>query len=340
MTYTSGISFLGQSNTQISRLKQLNTTLSDLQRQLTTQKKYDNISGFGAQSYSVQKMRTDRSQLNTFMSNATTLSTRMQMMSTTLQQASDSGRMLVETIGTQYKSGTADVQTVSTVARQQLDLMSDLANQTVDGRYIFAGSATSTEPFSSYGTLDMNMQNLMSDWQSGAITTAQFTAAISGMSDTDLGFDAGLSSAGSVTMQVDKNVNMDYTSVATDNGMKETMQALAIAANLTEVDPAMSPPGPTQADLDAVIDHILGIVNTGIEKTDAANAQIGIKYAALDNIQTKQTQDAALLDTLLIERENVDTTEVVAKIQSLQTQISASYEVTSLVSQLSLLNYL
>ena len=33
MTYTPGISFLGQSTTQIARLKQLNTSLVDLQRQ-------------------------------------------------------------------------------------------------------------------------------------------------------------------------------------------------------------------------------------------------------------------------------------------------------------------
>lgn len=59
-TTTSGLSFLSQSQTQIARLKQLNTTLVDLQRQLTTQKKHENLSGFGVAAQSVQQLRTDK----------------------------------------------------------------------------------------------------------------------------------------------------------------------------------------------------------------------------------------------------------------------------------------
>jgi flagellar hook-associated protein 3 FlgL len=340
MTYTPGISFLGQSQTQIARLKQLNTTLYDLQRQLTTQKKFDNISGFGAQAYTVQKLRTDKAQVDSFLTNISTVNTRLQIMSSSLQQASSAGRLMVDAVSTFYKYGSSDIETVSLVARQQLDLMRDVANLEIDGRYTFSGSATDVEPFSNYGQLDINMQNLVSDWQAGTITTAQLISSFEALSDTDLGFDPALSSAGRVTTQIDKNLNIDYTSVATANGMKDVMRALALAANLSAVDPALSPPGPTQADLDAVIAHVVEVVEAGTAKTDRGNAQLGVHLDTLESTETLLLLDSALFNKILNDKENVDTTEVVAKIQALQTQLTSSYEITSLTSKLSLINFI
>lgn len=338
MTYTPGISFLGQSTTQIGRLKQLNTTLNDLQRQLTTQKKFDNISGFGAGSYSVQKLRSDNAQLKTFTTNIATVTTRVQIMASSLQQASDSGRMMTDAVSTFYKYGANDLDTIKLVAQQQLDLMRDVSNVQIDGRYLFAGNATDAEPMSNFNQLQLNMQNLVSDWQSGALTTAQFTAAFDAMSDTDLGFNPALSSAGSVTTQIDKNLNLDYTSKATDNGMKDIMRALALASSLQPVNPGG--PGPTQQELDEVIKHILGTLETGTTKTDRNQAQLGVHIATIDMVESQHLQDSAMFDKMLIDKENADTTEVVAKLQALQTQLTASYEVTTLTSKLSLINFI
>jgi flagellin-like hook-associated protein FlgL len=51
-------------------------------------------------------------------------------------------------------------------------------------------------------------------------------------------------------------------------------------------------------------------------------------------------QDRATLANLIGQKEDADTTEVVAQIQSLQTQLQASYQVTSIISQLSLVNFI
>ncbi|HCS22261.1 MAG TPA: hypothetical protein PLW48_01460 [Alphaproteobacteria bacterium] len=340
MVYTPGLSFYGTTTTQISRLKSLNTTLTDLQRQLTTQKAYDNISGFGAQAYSVQKLRTDKAQMDGFLTNISTVTTRIEVMSTSLQQASDAGRMMTDAVSNFYKYGATDVETVSLVARQQLDLMRDVANIEIDGRYLFSGSATDAEPFSNYGQLDLNMQNLVSDWQAGTITTAQLISAVEGMSDIDLGMNPALSSTGTVTTQIDKSLNLDYTSVASTNGMKDLMRAMALAANLSPIDPSMAPPGPTQADMDELIQYVVDSTTAATQKTDQGNGQLGVYLSTIESVEDQHLTDSAVYDKLLIEKENVDTTEVVAKIQSLQTQISSSYEVTSLLSQLSLVNYI
>lgn len=340
MTYTPGISFLGTTNTQISRLKQLNTTLIDLQRQLTTQKKFDNISGFGAQAYSIQKLRTDNTQISAFLNNIAEVTTRIELMSSAMQQSSDAGRMVADAVGTFYTHGGDDTDTVSLVARQQLDLMRDVINQEIDGRYLFSGTATDEKPLSNFTQLNMNMQNLVSDWQSGTLTTAQLIAAVDALSDTDLGFNPALSSAGKVTSQIDKNHHLDYTSIATQNGMRDIVRGLALAANLSAIDPALSPPGPAQSDMDDLMRYIKNAVDAATNTTDRNNVQMGAMLATAEKIEEQHQIDTATYDKILIEKENVDPTEVVAKLQTLQTQISASYEVTSMVSQLSLINYL
>jgi flagellar hook-associated protein 3 FlgL len=340
-TTTSGLSFLNQSQTQIARLKQLNTTLADLQRQLTTQKKHENLSGFGAAAQSVQKLRIDANLVQTYLTNTNTVSTRIELMSSSMQQGADSGRQLIESIATQIREGEVDMATVSAIARNQLDLMGDIANLEIDGRYLFAGSATDTEPYTNGDNFDITLQGMIADWESGAITTAQFITNIENFTSTDIGFNPALSSAGNVTAQIDKNVNLDYTSIATQNGFQQVMLALAVAANITETpDPALSPPGPSSSDFQQVLDTINGIARQGVEAVDSANGLLGIKFSTLQTVQDNHQTDAATLDKLLIEKENVDTTEVAVQIQSLQTQLSASYEVTSLVSQLSLVNFL
>jgi flagellin-like hook-associated protein FlgL len=288
----------------------------------------------------VQKLRTDKTQINAFLNNIADVTTRLEVRSTSMQQASASGRIMTDAVSTFYTHGGLDSETVSLVARQQLDLMRDVVNQQVDGRYLFSGSAMDEKPFSNYNQLDLNMQSLIGDWQSGTITTAQLISSVQTMSDTDLGFNPALSSSGNVTTQIDKNQNLDYTSIATGNGMSDMMRGLALAANLGPLDLAASPPGPSQTDMDEVIKYIKESVTAANTVTDRNNARIGVMLATAETVEEQHLIDSATYDKILIDKENVDPTEVVAKIQSLQTQISSSYEVTSLVSQLSLINYL
>ena len=338
---TSGISFFSQTQTQVARLKQLNTTLADLTRQLTTQKKNETMSGFGVDSLAVQKLRTDKNSLNTYLVNIDTVSTRIQLMSDSMTQGAEAGRQLLESITTQIREGEVDMETVSAMARQQLGLMQDITNLEIDGRYLFAGSNTDVKPYPNGGNFDITMQGLVADWRSGAITNTQFMNAISAQTPADVGFDPALTSAGSVSAQIDKNNNLDYTSIASKNGFQQIMQALAIAANITTPpDPALSPPGPTKADFQAVLDQISTLARAGVEATDRSNANLGIKFSTLKSVQENHETDAATLDKLLIGKENVDTTEVVAQIQALQTQLTASYEVTNVVNNLSLVNFL
>lgn len=338
MTITTGVSFLGQSNTQISRLGEMQKSMNDLQRQLTTQKKHDDYSGFGFESLTLQRYRMDKGHLESYLSNIDSVTNRVQLMSTSLTQAGDIGRQLIESIQTQVRSGDVDINTMRTLAQDALDFFKDVVNTEVDGRYLFSGSSTTTQPIAGINNLNTDFQTQITNWLNGTTSTAQLMTDVNAMTTTDLGFDTALSSAGEVGLRIDDATEVDYTVIADGNGFDDIMRALGLMANLQAPDPATDIP--TDDDLNDVLNGILVIAQRGVEAIDSASMALGSKFNLINSIQEQHQQDLALYENAIADIENADTTEVVTKIQALQTQLSASYQVTNIVSQLSLINFL
>lgn len=338
MTITTGVSFLGQSNAQMTRLSDLQKTLNDLQRQATTQKKNDTFSGFGFDAQSLQRYRMDKSRLDSYLSNIDTVSTRIDVMSKGMEKAADLGRQLLGSIQTQVREGTVDIETMKTLAKDALEFVRDIMNTQVDGRYLFSGASTSTEPLDSLNTVNTAIQAEVSNWLNGTITTAQMNANIEALTATGMGFNPALSSAGEIALRIDKTTEIDYTVLAIEDGFQDIVRALGFMANMELPDPATDVP--TQTDFHDVLDQIQVMVKRGVDALDQRQTTVGSKFNLIKSIQETHEQDIALFDSAIAQKENVDLTEVVAKLQVLQTQMQVSYQVTSIVSQLSLVNYI
>lgn len=333
------VSFFGQSTAQINRLKDLNTTLADLQRQITTGKKFDTLAGFGGTAaQTVQRVRMDRDRVHGYLDNIGTINTRIKEMDLAMTSVRSQAKQLIEGLATAIHSSSDDVGTLSTLARQGLAFVQDLANLNVDGRYLFAGSDVSDAPYLDSNALDTNFQAEIANWLSGASTTAQFEANVDSFSAASIGFNPVLSSAGPVTARIDDNTDLDYTVRADQAGFQEIIRALGLMANLKVPDPAVDVP--TNTDLDDVLDKILSTVRAGVDKLDQAQTSLGIKAKFMQGIQENNEADAATLEGVITETENADVTEAITKLQALQTQLQASYQVTNVLSQLSLVNFL
>ena len=68
--------------------------------------------------------------------------------------------------------------------------------------------------------------------------------------------------------------------------------------------------------------------------------EFGSAQSALTSAKERHQSTKGYLNTTLAGVENVTTEEVATQILSLQTQLQASYQVTSMLSKLSLTNYL
>lgn len=335
---SNGVSFLGQSQAQQSRLLSLQKTMTDLQRQSTTQKKYENMSGFGAASKSVMRYRTDISNLTTYTNNIDLASNRIKIMNTAMDSARKAGEDLIGAISTQVIGGEVDIESIRNVAKSSLDFLQTLINTEADGRYVFAGSAVETPPLASRNAVGMQTQSQMTNWLNGTYTTAQVISNINNMSDTSIGFDPAMSTSGPVSIRVDQDVEIDYAVVAPDNGFDKLMVALSMAANLEIPDQATDVPD--MAQFTELLLAVEDLARNGVKEIISANSSLSAKYAVAENLKDQQNADKATLQNLLDNAENADTTEVLIKLQYTQVQLEAAYQVTSSVSQLSLVNFI
>jgi len=331
------ISFLGQSNAQILRLNSMNVNISDLQRQLSTQKKYEDFVGFGADRTNIQRYRMDLSRLQGYMSNIGIATARVNQMSDSLTRSSEIGRQLIGGIQAQAGGGDLDIALIQDQAEQNLIFLRDLANSKDGDRYLFSGSATTTEPLSDLEVAKSFMQGQIDDWMDGTQTTAQMLANITNATPVMLGFDPTLSTAGPVAVRLDQSLELDYTSIADENGLQTMTKALALGGALRALAPGDTP---TSDEMQDVLDYLRDLTQDGVNEIDDRNGELANKFNLINTIEDNHRQDIGLFQTLVAERENADTAEVVTKIQALQTQLQASYQVTSLVSQLSLINFL
>lgn len=333
----SKVSFLGSTQANIARLKDMNATLTDLQRQIASTKKHDTLAGFGVDATNIQRNRTDLGRVQSYLDNISGLTSRITQMNTAMESARDAVTQMIDGITTAVRDSAADIPSLKVIAQNALDFVQDLVNLKVDGRYLFAGSDSSSAPFTDENILNNNFQQQVSDWLTGVSTTAQLTANVEAYGTADLGMNPGLSASGPVTMRIGESTEMDYTVRADVDGFQDIIKALGFMAN-------MQAPGagdiPTQAELDDVIQGIMNMARAGVEKLDAAATRVGGNFNLLNAVEANHESDLAMLQKLVGKMENADTTDVVTQIQALQTQLQASYQVSSIVNQLSLVNYI
>ncbi len=152
------------------------------------------------------------------------------------------------------------------------------------------------------------------------------------------GEDNGGSARATATAQVDQGVSVQYGIRANEDAIKNQIKAVAAYALMTAT------PGDTNAnaqlaELNERVSQQLssqpGKPSVEEIQADLAGAQSTIKSAT-----TRQTQAKAMAQSMLDGIENVDANEAITKFLALQTSLSASYQTTAMLYQISLTKYL
>ncbi len=338
MTISSNVSFFAQSISQTNRLNNLRSTLDDLQRQITTQKKHETFSGFGTDSLTLQRLRSSQPLLQSYLDNIDKVSNRMNLMNEAMSTISEMGNQLVTAIHVQSQSGQEGIETINQLAQQSLQFVEDLINQTLDGHYLFAGSDVMSQPFINDTILNSNFKNEVDIWLAGGQTNAQLIATTNGFTSDNLGLAPGLATSGNITARIDQNMDIDYTIKADGDGFKEILRALTFAANLKYPDPATDVATPAQ--FDEILNNILSIITNGVQEINKTAQQQASKFDLLKSIRKNHISDLSIVTSQIDKMENVDTTTALVTLQTLQTQLTASYQITKIVSELSLVNFM
>ncbi|MDF9861785.1 hypothetical protein M2437_000767 [Methylorubrum pseudosasae] len=106
-----------------------------------------------------------------------------------------------------------------------------------------------------------------------------------------------------------------------------------------------SPPGPGTVDtarFEAVSSRAANLLTAGTsqQSLEQIGTDFGLAASSMANAKSVANTTKATLQDSLDGVDTVSTEEVAAKLLSLQTQLQASYKVTSILSEMSLVNYL
>lgn len=371
------ISTLGQSLDQISRLKTQQKAMGELQVQISSGKKTQQLSGLGNDIIRNVRSRAGINSLETYVDNIKNAERRLKLMQNSIDQIKAQARNISSGLTTAVQQGDyPDLKSLQSMAENVYSFILDAMNQADGERFLFSGGDTSQPPISDTGLFnsylgrfvpdatDINnppqmASGLIGQWGDGTITTDEFIAAYHQSSDTILGFSNSLTTdtAGKTTVRVNDGSEFDYTTLANKTAMKDIVMILGVLKSLPPVDhapgalndptsttlpedSAPTPPKEKQENFYKVLNDLVSSLNKAIKNLDSESFRLSQVQAQIDIVKQSHTDQINTYTSIVADTENIDITEVSAKILQVKIQMEASFQVTALVSQLTLANYL
>lgn len=263
-----------------------------------------------------------------------------------------------------------ELKSLIDLASNLFDRMTELLNAKDGDRYVLGGAETLTKPFNDSGTLDAAVGTLITNWKDGAITTDQLLADIrdrattggnaDALTDSVIGYSSTLTAgnAGRVFVRVDDNSELDYTVYANQDPFRDILVALAFlknenlppVANTYEdgvfpgTPDAKGAPGYTlqqqQDSFYTLYNELAAMANKALDEIDNIRFDLEAVRASMDESKQFHVDQKNLFTSIVAGIEDIDQNEVALKINTLQVQLEASFRVTALVSQLTLVNFI
>jgi flagellar hook-associated protein 3 FlgL len=167
------------------------------------------------------------------------------------------------------------------------------------------------------------------------------TSLASGTSNT-VAWYTGNSGPGSArassTAQIDQSITVQYGAQANESAIRSQLQSIAVFAAFTA-----SPTGANSAAQVAALSQRTA-TNLTPQPGKQTIADIQSSFAAAQTVMkdatARQTQSQTMLQTMVDNTETVSPSQVASEILALQTSLQASYQTTSMLSQLTLTKFL
>ena len=146
------------------------------------------------------------------------------------------------------------------------------------------------------------------------------------------------SARASLTSRVDSSVTVQYGMQADESAIRSQLQTLAVFAAFTTSPTGTNSAGQISQLSQDVTQNLAS--QPGQQTFQDIQANLATAQTTMQDAATRQTQNQATLQNLIDTTENVSPDQVASEILALQTSLQASYQTTSMLSQLTLTKYL
>lgn len=339
---TSSINFALRDTT--ARMQKL---LPNLQTEMTTGRNADSGLAIGTKTSELASITNDLSNLDRLKTTNGSILSKMGIAQTGLNQlrkvGDDLSNNLTVVIGDAAQKG---------VVRQSAGIaladMTSIMNSHVNGIYMFGGENADTAPLVSYAgsqaqtdfraAFQTNFGFAVDDPATAGITPAQMDDFITNVAEPffmGAGWKANMSSASDDVpkVRIGDNITVDGSVSANEKPFQKMALGMVLAVELygTEIG------GETLTNVGKYVAGAISEATSGI-----ANVQgkLGLEEERIKRTTEGFAAQKTMLTNFVKELDGVDPYEAGVKINSLLTQLEASYAVTSRIQNLSLMQYL
>ncbi|MAF97043.1 MAG: hypothetical protein CMH26_00240 [Micavibrio sp.] len=296
------ISSFSQSQRLINNNLRIQSEYAKGQVQLSSGLKYDTYEGMSTIAGKILNLEAEISQIQARSTNAETAMSRTEMMFDAMGSMLDVANSFYADLTSAFSSLAISAGEVQTIAQSNLDQLVTLMNVEFDDRYLFSGAATKTAPIDLTG----------------------YTGGTVVPSAVDTTYYQGDSYTHSVEAAEGYTINYGVTG---DNAVFEKI--------IRGISLVINNPGNSTAYSEA-----LGLLNDGISELATLKASVAHDSKALDMVIESHASEMLLLENTITDLKAADLTEVATRLQELETQLEASYSVTTTLLNLKLSDYL
>jgi len=146
------------------------------------------------------------------------------------------------------------------------------------------------------------------------------------------------SARGTAVAQVDDTLSVSYGVRANEQGIRSTIENMAVFASMT-----FSPSDPNAAGRYAALNQRLGAAldnPPGQQSIQDIESQLADAQTTMQSASDRQQQKQSTLQGMLDSVEGISQEDVASQLLTLQTQLQASLQTTALLHQMSLVNYI
>lgn len=346
MTYISSQSLLSPVRQSIT---QAQSALSLVQTEISTGKMAQLGVQLGAGVGTPLSMQNEIDSLNGYTSSNALATNRLGVTATTLSAMLTSAQTISADLVTASSAGGSSSALQSNAQAALQSLVANL-NTSSAGQYIFAGINTGQQPVSNYfGTptsaakqavdaaFSQTFGESQTDPGTASITGTQMTAFLNGS------FDAQFSASGWQTWSsasdttINSSLTPEQTATTSVSANATAFRNLAEAYTMLSEFTGSTMSSDAQA---AVVTKASSLLSAGIAGLIQTQSDVGTAQATISTANAQITARVSALTGNVSSIEDVDTYSLSTQLNTLQTQLEASYEMTSRLQQLSLVNYI
>ena len=325
-------------------VNQAQAALSKAQVELSSGKLADIGLGLGSSTGTYVSLGAQASRLQSIIGSNSTTSATLAAATTGLDALRTTATAFLSSLTEAASSGNTS-GTLATTASTNLDALTSTLNTTVGGSAVFGGINSGSAPMTAY-TAGSKAQTAVSDsytstfgtQDASTITGTQMQSYLAGSFAglfTPSNYEGTWSSASDTvaTAKISTTETVNTSVSANADPFRQLAQAYTM----------MKEYGGSNLGTDAgqaVIAAATKLVTAAVSGLTTAEAGIGASQTAVSDADDRMTTQMNYLSTQSGDLVDVDASTLSTQISGLQTQIQASYEITSELQQLSLVNYL